>query len=348
MLRCNTERALNVDNCYHELGVARDASDAEVKAAWRRLAARWHPDRNGSPHALRKIQRINQAIEEIRRSRREMQGEGGEDPESWPEGVLEHTVQLTLEEIASGCVRELRGEVIEDCVECEGSGLQIQATACTACAGTGRVPQPLWFAWLSASTECAGCNGHGAMRLGCAACGASGKAPPRNYRCRVALPSGLRAGSTLDVTARVEGRQRRNKLAVRVRVELVAHEFFSVEHDGTLTCELPVDGFAWMANRWVDVPTARGLQQMRLRRGALNYRIKGAGLPWQDDASHAECLVKVVPVFPEELSAAQEAAIDGLVATNSGSADTEAGRRLAGWGCLMEKWQARMNESPRE
>jgi molecular chaperone DnaJ len=342
MLRCNMERALNVDDCYHELGVAPDASDAEVKGAWRRLAARWHPDRNDSPHALRKIQRINQAIEEIYRSRCEMRGEEGAQPDRADESSFEHTVHLTLEEVASGCVRELRGEVIEHCGECEGSGLQVQPTACAACAGTGRVSQPLWFAWLSPSTECVACHGHGATRLGCTACAASGKAPARNYRCRVAVPRGLRSGSTLDVTARVEGRQRRHHLAIRVRVEVVAHEFFDVRQDGTLTCELPVDGFAWMANRWVDVPTARGLQQMRLRRGALNYRIKGAGLPWLDDESSADCVVNVVPIFPEEFSPEQEAAIDHLVSTNSGSAQTEAGRRLAAWTCAMASWQARM------
>jgi len=46
-----------------------------VKAAWRRLSARWHPDRNDSPQALRKIQRINRALEEIRRARGEPEAE---------------------------------------------------------------------------------------------------------------------------------------------------------------------------------------------------------------------------------------------------------------------------------
>ena len=47
-----------------------------------------------------------------------------------------------------------------------------------------------------------------------------------------------------------------------------------------LEVRVPVDGFAWMANRWIEVPTARGLQQMKLRRGYISYRIKNAGLPW--------------------------------------------------------------------
>ena len=50
---------MHLDDSYHELGLAPGSSDAEVKAAWRRLSARWHPDRNDSPQALRKMQRIN-------------------------------------------------------------------------------------------------------------------------------------------------------------------------------------------------------------------------------------------------------------------------------------------------
>ena len=112
-------------------------------------------------------------------------------------------------------------------------------------------------------------------------------------------------------------------------MELQPHEFFTAEADGTLKCELPVDGFAWMANRWIEVPTPRGLQQMKLRRGYLSYRIKDAGLPWASDAQAADCIVTVVPMFPQEFSREQEAAIDRLVASNSGAAGT-AGRRSHG------------------
>src|SRR6478735_6639118 len=114
---------MHLDDPYHELGLPPDSSDAEVKAAWRRLSARWHPDRNDSPHALRKIQRINRALEDIRKARGEPEAEAEEKPASACEPAVEHTVRLTLEEVVTGCVREVRGEVVEDCAECEGTGL---------------------------------------------------------------------------------------------------------------------------------------------------------------------------------------------------------------------------------
>jgi DnaJ-class molecular chaperone len=129
---------MDLDDPYHELGLAPGSSDAEVKVAWRRLSARWHPDRNNSPHALRKIQRINRALEMIRNARDEPEPEA-EDPAPGAESTVEHTISLTLEEVVTGCVREVRGEVVEDCAECNGGGLQLQATKCSECSGTGHI-----------------------------------------------------------------------------------------------------------------------------------------------------------------------------------------------------------------
>jgi molecular chaperone DnaJ len=48
-----------------ELGVPRQASEREIKDAYRRLAARWHPDRNTSPRAAERMTRINRAYQQI-------------------------------------------------------------------------------------------------------------------------------------------------------------------------------------------------------------------------------------------------------------------------------------------
>lgn len=74
---------------------------------------------------------------------------------------------------------------------------------------------------------------------------------------------------------------------------------------------------------------------MRLRRGSLSYRIAGAGLPWRP--AGGDCIVTVVPVFPETLSPAQEAAVDALMADNA------AGRtRVAAWERQRDRWLARL------
>lgn len=339
---------MTIDESYRELGLAPGCSDADIKEAWRRLAARWHPDRNASPHALRKIQRINRALDEIRRVRSGAapRAQAASAPAPAPahdapgEHVAEHTITITLEEACTGCTRELEGELAEDCVQCAASGLQPRARTCEACDGSGHARPHLWFSWLSAPAQCKACGGAGTRRAPCPACAGSGQARPRRYRCRVQVPAGTRAGELLHVSARVQGRQRRHQLALRVRVRWQAHALFSVEADGTVKCEVPVDGFAWMAERWIEVPTPRGLHQMRLRRGYLTYRIKGHGLP-AENGEACDCIVTVAPLFPQECSPEQQMLVDRLVASNTGAAGTAAARRMDAWRRAMQDWEAR-------
>lgn len=335
---------MDVDDSYRELGLTAESSDAEVKAAWRRLAARWHPDRNRNPQALKKIQRINRALEEIRKARGD--AIAPVDTGANPERTVNHTVELTLEEAIAGWTGEINGELVDDCAECDGSGLEAQASPCPECDGAGQIRRHLWFGWMPSVAECGACAGQGVTRHSCSACEGTGKEAPRTYRCSVQVPPGARTGDVLHAFARVQGHKQ--KLACRVHVALRPHEFFEVQSDGTVTCEIPVDGFAWVANRWIEVPTPGGLRQMRLQRGHLVYRIRGQGLPPRTGGSASDCLVTVVPLFPDEFSAEQEAKIDSLIATNSKARGTVAGKRMAAWSQLVQKWDVECGKRTRE
>jgi len=112
---------------------------------------------------------------------------------------------------------------------------------------------------------------------------------------------------------------------------LQPHEFCALEEDGTVKVEVPVDGFAWVAGRWIDVPTPYGLQQMRLQRGALTYRIGGEGFPAAPSGHRADCLVSMAPLFPPESTTRQQALLDKLVASNTGDRASDAGARARAW-----------------
>ncbi len=67
-----------IDDPYKVLGVDRDASDEEIKKAYRRLAKKYHPDINpGDPVAAKKMQQVNAAYEQIKNPEKAQQSAGG-------------------------------------------------------------------------------------------------------------------------------------------------------------------------------------------------------------------------------------------------------------------------------
>jgi molecular chaperone DnaJ len=305
---------LVIENAYAELGLAPGASEAEVRAAWRRLVSQWHPDRNKTASALGRMQRINTAYEQIRLAGFEPGSPAANDmpakpaaPDSGPRGhTIRRRVRLTLEEAALGCTKVLRGNVTDGCARCDGHGFCVLAAACGECGGTGVVRQRAWYGWVSAIATCVACNGERVARQVCDACDGAGR-HTATYRCSVRIPAGVRQADTLHAEHRAG--------TLELRVELSAHKFLILDNDAILRCEMPVDGFAWMASRWVDVPTLTGVQQMRLQRGHHVYRLRGHGFPSERGGARGDYVVTVVPSFPSSPSAEQEALLDRLIAT---------------------------------
>jgi molecular chaperone DnaJ len=382
---------MDTEDAYAELGLPPGASDTELKAAWRRLVARWHPDRNRRPEAPARMQRINLAYLAIRqareapagadepappqartapsragrrragapgartgRTRAAGRGDSAADPDPPPGDAADATadaaqagaaprtvrrkLRLTLEEAALGCTRTVSGRCTLRCAACAGHGWLAQEGACGGCAGSGTVRRGSLFGWLATSEPCAACGGEGRARQPCADCGQRGRRSAA-YRRSVRLPPGVRAGDVLTAPA---GRHGGAELVLELLLEIEPHAIFTLDDDGTLRCEVPVDGYAWMGNAWVEVPTPSGLQAMRLRREHRSYRLRGQGFPRERRGERADLLVEIRPCFPDEPSAAQQALLDRLVAEGAASPQ----QPLADWQDRLRDWAARRPSPP--
>jgi molecular chaperone DnaJ len=379
---------LGTDDAFSELGLSPDASESEVKAAWRKLVSQWHPDRNDSALAVVRIQRINRAFEEIRRARQsggvataptaarparasgaaakaaqrdaevrarakaradaDAQAKARSEAEAQAQAHAEaasrrkpihRKLRLTLEEAATGCIKVLRGQITEPCAECAGAGHIVLGGNCAQCRGSGAISKRGWFGWPSAVTECQDCKGGGIAMQSCAACDGAGKCQPLPYEVHVRIPPGVRNGDLLHVDAR-RPRRDRPPADLEIRIEVAAHPFFTLEDDGgVVRCEVPVDGFAWVAGRTVQVPTLEGLQPLKMRRDQLSYRLAGQGFPTARGGARGDQCITLVPVFPEALSGDQEILLDQLIAT-SGAADGQpSDPRLRAWVKGLRAWE---------
>lgn len=397
---------MDLQAAYAELGLSRPADEATVKAAWRRLASQWHPDRNPSQQAVRRMQRINHAFEQIRSAgfaapqgassaspapapagasasapaqppsaaRRSRAPAGAEDPGRHRQGqahmgadgdeappaaaaaparLVQRKLKLTLEEAALGCTRTLSGRFTARCGACEGQGHQVRlGSDCPDCAGSGRQRAAGWFGLFAAaatsSTPCEACAGTGQQRLACPECEGSGQLPPQAWRLTVRIPPGVRAGDELSVSS-PPPRDGRAAVQLALSITLAPHPLFTLAEDGTLHGQVPVDGFSWLGERTVAVPTLDGLQPLTLRREQRVYRLPGRGFPVARRGARGDAVVEVLPVFPDHFSDDQQLLLDQLIATmrpTPGPAGAAAGRlrpgqspRLGEWQRLLAAWQ---------
>ena len=336
---------MDTQEAYAELGLSPGATDAELKSAWRRLVAAWHPDRNAAAHAGSRMQAINKAYQHIRQLRDagevedETEGETAGAPAApeAPRSTHVRIVRLTLEEAILGCTRTVRGHFTHTCEACLGKGQRVLAKGCSTCSGSGAIRKPSLFGWLWNEEECADCGGDGRHRAPCDACEGSGEKQVA-YRRQVRFPAGVREGHELSLPKSQHGDV---EIALELRVEIEPHPFFTLDEEGVLRCEMPVNGYAWMAGRWVDVPTPDGMQQMRLNRDALTYRLRGQGFPTAPKGPRGDYFVKVVPVFPVEEDPAQEALLDQLITRSSSVLEADARQPLGAWKRNVKRWKSK-------
>lgn len=245
--------------CYYEvLGVAREATNEELRKAYKAAAIRFHPDRNpDDPTAETKFKEANEAFQilsdENKRRIYDQFGHAGLEgggidfganigdmfshvQDLFAEmfsggfgfgaqrqqrgGDLRVQARLTLEDAAFGCKREINVQVPARCDTCGGAGAApgTKPEACSACRGTGQVSSARGFVMFSA--PCARCGGRGAViKSPCKTCNAEGVVP-KTKKVNVTFPAGIDSGQRLRITGQgLPGAHGPGDLYVEVDIE---------------------------------------------------------------------------------------------------------------------------------
>jgi molecular chaperone DnaJ len=334
---------------YGVLGVDRSASTAEIKAAYRKLALKWHPDRNpGDRRAEERFKEVSMAYavlgDEEKRARYDRFGQAsdvafgvGADFDSATDffdaifgdlfGLgrkkaagqdLRYTLELEFTEAALGTEKSIRFVRQEDCGSCSGTGASggtAGLIGCTKCQGKGYTRQRTGF--FAARRECLACGGAGEVpRVRCPTCAGTGLTErEKDYTVRV--PPGSVGGSVQRVAG--EGSPGRRggpagDLYVNVRVK--SHEFYR-EEAGVLICELPVSPSEAALGAEVEVSLLESSVRMKVPPGTQSgavFRLRGKGLPRPAGQPRGDAHVRVTVEIPVGLGAEAKALLGRLEA----------------------------------
>lgn len=330
---------------YETLGVDRNATDEEIKRAYKRLARTHHPDLNpGDLEAEARFKEIGSAYEVLsdpeRRSRYDRfgtdqpqgadfgagfgdifeaffggnMGFGGGGRSGPPRGEdLEAHVDLDLEDVVFGGEREVTIRTAVRCEPCDGSGAAVGTSpeTCGECGGAGqvrRVRQSVLGQMVTA-TACPSCGGLGkTIATPCGMCEGQGRTiEQRTYS--VEVPPGVDDGSTLRLTGRGAAGPRggsNGDLYVHVRVR--PHPTFRRDGDD-LVHELHVPFTQAALGAHLEYDTLDGPEDLVIPRGTesgTTFRLRGRGVPHVRGRGRGDLRVDVVIDVPDDLDEAQE------------------------------------------
>jgi molecular chaperone DnaJ len=330
---------------YEVLGVARDASDEDIKRSYRKLAMQFHPDRNvGDAEADIKFKEAAAAYEVLRdpekRRRYDRYGHAGLDGAGLhqftdaqsvvdlfgdvlgdlfgmrggrrgPQGGrdLEVEVQIDLLEAARGTKKSFPIPREELCGDCNGSGARKGSSpqSCKRCNGQGAVLLSQGF--FRVQQTCRACGGRGQVITDhCPTCRGHGRVVAKR-EIEVTIPPGVDTGNRVRLTGEGEAGDPgapRGDLYCFIRVK--EHTLF--HRDGTnLICRVPITFSQAALGGDIEVPTLDGPITHRLKKGIQAgeiVRIDGKGMPSLRGGRNGDLLVQVMVETPRQLTKRQE------------------------------------------
>lgn len=297
---------------YEVLGVSRDASETEIKKAFRQQAFQCHPDHNRDPGAEERFKELNEAYAILSDAEKRAAydryghagaegvfgggfegfdfggigdifdaffgGTGGAARRASQHGAdLKYSMTITFEEAALGCEKEVKVKRTELCSQCNGSGCKPGSAPqkCPTCGGTGqvrRVQRSIFGRFINAAV-CDQCHGEGTVITDpCPQC--RGKGTQQQERSiSFDIPPGVDDGNTMRLNGKGDvGRKGGSPGDLYVQLSVKEHEYFTREGYDVIY-DLPVNFAEAALGMEVEVPTLYGRSKVNVPAGSQTGKI---------------------------------------------------------------------------
>lgn len=302
---------------YEALNVTRNATESELKQAYRRLAMKYHPDRNpGDKTAEERFKEAKEAYEVLSDARKRAAydqfghagvdssntgyssnptdfgdifggvfrdifgGTRGGNNKNYRGADLRYTLDLSLEEAVFGTTARIRLPALVGCTVCAGTGAKpgTKSANCPTCRGVGQVRIQQGF--FSIQQTCPRCHGNGkVIQDPCEKCRGSGRIEEQKV-LSVKVPAGVDNGDRIRLAGEgeVEPGGIAGDLYVQIRVK--PHPIFTRE-ENNLYCEVPISFTTAALGGALEVPTLDGRVSLKIPPETQTnkvFRIRGKGV----------------------------------------------------------------------
>ncbi len=344
---------------YKTLGVDKKASKDEIKKAFRKLARKYHPDRNKDNKAAEeRFKEISEAYEVLSDPEKRKTydsggmfgptgGQGGYDfSQSFGGGGvgdfvsdlfggggraqaqsrgrdIETEVSLSFDQAMHGTEIQVAVPKLEACKTCSGTGAKpgTSPKTCPTCSGRGTLSKSQGF--FSISQPCPDCGGTGTViEEPCTSCGGRG-ATSQVKRYRVKIPAGVRGGSRIRLKGKGEAGMRGGPSGDLYVVTRVTASSIFKRKGNDVEVELPITFIEAVKGAQVEVPTPMGgVKRIKVPPGSRHgkiLRIRGGGPSKLSGKGQGDIRVKLVIDVPQSLTKDEEAALDTLAQVMNGN-----------------------------
>ncbi len=350
---------------YEILGVSKNASEDELKKAYRKLALKYHPDRNaGNKGAEDKFKEANEAYSILsdaqKRSQYDQFGHAGAQGGGFGQGGgfsdvfgdifeeffggqgtqggsraqrgndLRYNLSISFEEALLGKEEKIKLRRPEQCDACNGTGAKGGATKrCTTCNGAGQVRFQQGF--FTVSRTCSACRGAGVIIADpCKKCKGQ-RYIEREKTISAKIPPGVDTGTRLRVSGEGEiGANGGPPGDLYVVISVGDHPQFARDGDHILY-EAPISFVKAALGATIEVPTIKGNTPLKIPAGTQDgkiFRLKGLGFPSLRGYGIGDEVVKIRVTIPSKLSSEQREALEKYAKLSGEEVHTESGTIL--------------------